>query len=288
MEGFTLRSLNFVSSPLSLTAGVRDVSILVAVTMARHSGKLVLRYEILILTTWKLTYSFQIVVSFKTSSCDDTSPCWSLLILSPSGFYKPQPGFDINGERAESPRVEYQPNQRLWEESEETPLDRGHPEDAVLQVLIQSIKLIVTRWQNLYEVVRKECDGETVNFMDGEKYGDLLYDDGSFRRSRFYFWAIGCLNSFEQSIADTLSELALFRAAITHYHPWRFMAQECGFKEFDVSDSLNEEEIGELDRVYKRLEKIRLQLEKKCNEMKALRDGVRPENILAFPCRSPR
>lgn len=88
------------------------------------------------------------------------------------------------------------------------------PYDTMLRVITQSVEIIVDHWQKLYDEVRKECDDGNVSFMDGEQYVHLLYDDGTFRRSRFYFWAIGCLSSFEQSVAETLWELDRFRTEV--------------------------------------------------------------------------
>jgi hypothetical protein len=41
-------------------------------------------------------------------------------------------------------------------------------EDVVLQVIIKIAKVIGDYWQELYEEVRKECDGGNVSFIDGE------------------------------------------------------------------------------------------------------------------------
>ena len=69
-------------------------------------------------------------------------------------------------------------------------IDGANCQDIMLQVIAQSVYIIVKQWQALYDEVQKECDGENVSFMDGEKYVHLLYDDRTFRRSRLYFWAI--------------------------------------------------------------------------------------------------
>lgn len=76
--------------------------------------------------------------------------------------------------------------------------------DAMLQIVTQSVEVIVDHWQKLYGEVCKECDGGNISFMDGEQYVNPLYDDGALRKSKFYFWAIGCLGSFEKSVAETL------------------------------------------------------------------------------------
>jgi hypothetical protein len=139
----------------------------------------------------------------------------------------------------------------------------GDFEDTVLCILVQTAKILVLIWQELFETIRKECDAESITIMNPDKYVHLLYDDASFRRSRFYFWAIGCLNLFEQSIADTLSRFKAFRAEAVEYDIKR------GDK---VADN---KVIEELDLACKSLDDIRLLLAKKLEEMRALRDGVR-------------
>jgi hypothetical protein len=93
-------------------------------------------------------------------------------------------------------------------------------------------------------------------------YVHLLYDDASFRRSRFYFWATGCLTLFEQSIADTLLRFDTFRKGTVEYEVERRgkSGENKLIKEFDVAcTSLNN---------------IRLQFKRKLDEIKVLRDGV--------------
>lgn len=141
--------------------------------------------------------------------------------------------------------------------------------DAMLQVVTQSVEVIVDHWQKLYDKVRKECDGGNISFMDGEQYVNLLYDDGAFRRSRFYFWAIGCLGSFEQSVAETLWELALFRTEVDEKSQLGNRASKKRTRGL-----IYNQETENFDLAYKNLQVIHGQLTKKRDEMKVLRDGV--------------
>ncbi|OBT61863.1 hypothetical protein VE03_08813 [Pseudogymnoascus sp. 23342-1-I1] len=135
--------------------------------------------------------------------------------------------------------------------------------------IAQSVEVIVDHWQKLYDEVRKECDGENVSFMDGERYVHLLYDDGAFRRSRLYFWAVGCLSSFEQGVAETLWELDRFRTEVDDKSKPGIRAAS----EAQGRKNVYKQEMENFDRAKKRLEGIYGQLEKKRDEMKVLRDG---------------
>lgn len=106
--------------------------------------------------------------------------------------------------------------------------------------------------------------------MDGEQYVHLLYDDGTFRRSRFYFWAIGCLSSFEQSVAETLWELDRFRTEVDDKSKPGIRAAS----ETQGPKNIYKQEMENYDQAKKNLEGIRDQLAKKRDEMKVLRDGV--------------
>jgi hypothetical protein len=87
-------------------------------------------------------------------------------------------------------------------------------EDAKLRLISQTAELLVEKWKALFRAVVQECNNEAISFLDPDKFIHLLYDDSTFQRSRFYFWAIACLTSFEQSIADTLSEIAICKAEV--------------------------------------------------------------------------
>ncbi|KFY25266.1 hypothetical protein V493_04728 [Pseudogymnoascus sp. VKM F-4281 (FW-2241)] len=137
------------------------------------------------------------------------------------------------------------------------------PYDTLQRVITESIKVIVDHWQQLYDAVRKECDGENISFMNGEQYVHLLYDDGTFRRSRFYFWAIGCLSAFTQSVAETLWELTTFREMVHNDQQRRQHPDDICIAEMEA-----------FDEAYKSLEIIHSQLVLKRDELKVLRDGL--------------
>lgn len=137
------------------------------------------------------------------------------------------------------------------------------PYDTLLWVITRSLEVMVHNWQQLYDAVRKECDGENVSFMNSEQYVHLLYDDSTFRRSRLYFWAIGCLSAFTQSIPETLWELGRFQAEV-----------EKKIIEIDENDhiyTIGREAFGQ---EYRRLQYIHVQMVENGDELKVLREAV--------------
>ncbi|KFY04606.1 hypothetical protein V491_09297 [Pseudogymnoascus sp. VKM F-3775] len=131
----------------------------------------------------------------------------------------------------------------------------GHSD--TLQVITWSVVAIVDHWQKLYDEVRRECDGENISFMDGEK---------------FYFWAIGCLSSFEQCVAETLWELSTFRTEVHGKTPrLKLMTTQ---QQDEYLQEIYEQKIEGFDQAYRDLNGIHDQLVKKRDEMKVLRDGL--------------
>ncbi|KFY08509.1 hypothetical protein V492_06167 [Pseudogymnoascus sp. VKM F-4246] len=178
---------------------------------------------------------------------------WAIGVLAPSGFHSSFASFHGGPLNLKFPA-----------------LDSESPRDTVLQVITSCVDHIVFQWQILYDEVLKECNGENISFMDSEKYVHLLYDDSTFRRFKFYFWAIGCLSSFEQSVAETLWELTTFRVQVDGKSPLgeRAASESNGFKE------IYNQEMENFDQACKNLEGIHDQLVKKRDEMKTLRDGL--------------
>ncbi|OBT52922.1 hypothetical protein VE04_06958 [Pseudogymnoascus sp. 24MN13] len=175
---------------------------------------------------------------------------WTITILAPSNFYEGRARFQF---------LKF------------STIYGSHAIDTMLEAINISLELIVNDWQKLYDEVRKECDGENISFMDGEEYVHLLYDDSNFRRSRFYFWAIGCLGSFEQSVAETLWELTTFRTEVRDKIPSHMLVTATS----EYFDEIYKEEMDIFDQAYNNLDGIHDQLVKKRDEMKVLRDGCK-------------
>jgi hypothetical protein len=54
---------------------------------------------------------------------------------------------------------------------------------------------------------------ENANFLDGDDYVKLLFKDESYTRSRTYFWILGCLRDFENTIRDTEKHWEVFQGS---------------------------------------------------------------------------
>ncbi|KAF1956502.1 hypothetical protein CC80DRAFT_412723 [Byssothecium circinans] len=98
--------------------------------------------------------------------------------------------------------------------------------------------------------------------MKPEEYVHLLYDEASFPRSRFYFWAIGCLSAFEENLTTNIHQLRAFRKA---------HAEGVGYYQSSpFAKSLGES----LNPTFEDLEDIAEQIRKKLGALRALRDGL--------------
>jgi hypothetical protein len=82
-------------------------------------------------------------------------------------------------------------------------------------MLSKCVPIIVDKWRATWKELSDliESDGYAT-FMKPEEYVHLLYDEASFPRSRFYFWAIGCLSAFEDDVSSLMMQLLLGKALI--------------------------------------------------------------------------
>lgn len=142
--------------------------------------------------------------SEKRSHADDLAPYWTMLVLSPSGFF----------EKPREPRPDTTVD--VWEKAIKLDTDwktiSSQPNKIAAEVacIVYALKEVVKRWTNLNEYVSKLL---MEDVMDPEVYVQLLFDDETFSRSRLYFWVIGCLNEFDLSIADNIKQWELYRLA---------------------------------------------------------------------------
>jgi len=70
------------------------------------------------------------------------------------------------------------------------------------------VQRVVRSWTQLINRLDELLDEEQVSFMSPEEYVHLLYDDATFSRSRFYFWAIGCLLALDSTLAGNIETLS--------------------------------------------------------------------------------
>lgn len=123
-----------------------------------------------------------------------------------------------------------------------------------------------------------------VTFMEPDEYGHLLYDDASFKRSRFYFWAIGCLSEFENNILDNLKALR------------SLMKEILGGAENHSLEVRNDirKRLSRLELFCSDMEDVCGEIQRRLRDVRALRDGVSlfndrnlqqvPDIKLAFQC----
>jgi hypothetical protein len=222
-------------------------------------------------------------VAAQDSSSRKTKSLFTILVLAPQYFFS-----QVN--QASPIPVAYK-----------TMMYPTHPfddsEDAKLRLISQTAEILVEKWKALFRVVLQECDNEDISFLDPDKFIHLLYDDSTFQRSRFYFWVIACLTSFEQSIADTLSDIAICKAEVLkdkelgypvrmsgYYNEEKTFRKYSNFIDFKNKEGQkwkdniwkkSEAELKRLDANCAGLEQIQLQMQKKREEIRSLRDGVR-------------
>jgi hypothetical protein len=188
---------------------------------------------------------------------------WTTLIFAPSNLFE---GLDIranlvaphDGRSSIGSKDKCRLSVKIWRPQQGN--DFGN---AMLAILAKAAEVLVGNWQRLSTEILRECDAGTITIMDPEGYVHLLYDDARFRRSRFYFWAIGYLSLFEKSIAGNLSHFEKIRSKIVEYDRKR------------GGDLEDDKAIGEFDASCRNLYDLHQQLQKKLDDMRSLRDGVR-------------
>ncbi|TEY54959.1 hypothetical protein BOTCAL_0234g00140 [Botryotinia calthae] len=135
--------------------------------------------------------------SFNNTRKEETEPCWTLLLLTPSEFFQPLRELDEDS---------------LWESDldwREIGIQRCML-TAELTSILYAMRLVVKRWEGLYRHIE---DLLHEDFMDPATYVELLFDDENFSQSRLYFWVIGCVNEFQIAIEDNIKQWTLFREA---------------------------------------------------------------------------
>lgn len=84
---------------------------------------------------------------------------------------------------------------------------------AELNLIAQGLARICERWtdfQSFFDYILDDGD----SLMQPADHDNLLFDDGSFSRSRRYFWAINCLSEFETAITDNITQWELYKSAL--------------------------------------------------------------------------
>ncbi|KAI4181157.1 MAG: hypothetical protein LQ348_005067 [Seirophora lacunosa] len=131
-----------------------------------------------------------------------TRPHWTMLVLSPAGFFDEHNGsFPIMS----LPKGRAQALGHC--------LGRLTRAGAELNLIAQGLARISERWadfQSFFDYILDDGD----SLMQPADHDNLLFDDGSFSRSRRYFWAINCLSEFETAITDNITQWELYKSAL--------------------------------------------------------------------------
>ncbi|KAI4184358.1 MAG: hypothetical protein L6R41_004793 [Letrouitia leprolyta] len=131
-----------------------------------------------------------------------TKPHWTMLVLAPSGF------FDEHNTSFPTKSLPKGRAQALGH-----CLGRLTRAGAEMNLIAHGLARISERWaefQSFFDYILDSGD----SLMQPTDHDNLLFDDGSFSRSRRYFWAIDCLSEFETSISDNINQWELYKAAL--------------------------------------------------------------------------
>lgn len=71
--------------------------------------------------------------------------------------------------------------------------------DEMTRIIHDLLKQVELCWRQIRDHLTSLIS-ENANFMEGDKYVKLLFEDESYTRSRTYFWILGCLPAFENTI----------------------------------------------------------------------------------------
>jgi hypothetical protein len=177
---------------------------------------------------------------------------WLIFIFSPSGFV----------------RVNHRHDDQLAGRGGRIPIF-CRPHLSLMPAFIQVVNGLaegVTRgWKTLWaEITEIFNAADYATYLNPEAYVHLLYDGATFPRSRFYFWAIGCFTALEDNLRDNVENLRSFLYKI---------AKETKSASKKETDDI-QKQTQTLEEVCNELDGIRAQIQKRLEDVRALRDGV--------------
>ncbi|KAL8687234.1 MAG: hypothetical protein Q9218_006536 [Villophora microphyllina] len=127
---------------------------------------------------------------------------WTMLVLAPGGFFD---------EHNTSFPMQALPRGRA--QALGHCLGRLTRAGAELNLIAQGLARISERWAEFQSFFDYILDNED-SLMQPAEHDNLLFDDGSFSRSRRFFWSIDCLAEFEHAISDNINQWELYKAAL--------------------------------------------------------------------------
>ena len=133
---------------------------------------------------------------------------------------------------------------------------------AEMNIIGQGLQRISERWADFQAFFEYILDGGD-SLMQPTQHDNLLFDDGSFSRSRRYFWAIDCLSEFDLSITDNVVQWQLFKNARVEPLLDSHSLSELDYLQFKMAD-----------KQYNILKNQREYFRQKLTATEALRDAV--------------
>lgn len=172
-------------------------------------------------------------------------PHWTMLVLAPGGFF--------NEDNTSFP-TRTLPKGRA--QALGHCLGRLTRAGAELNLIGQGLARISGKWADFLDFFDHILD-DGDSLMQPTKHDNLLFDDGSFSRSRRYFWAIGCLAEFESAISDNIDQWESYKSALPV-----------------LQNDLDNIQLKNVERQCRRLQNQREYFRQKLASIKALRDAV--------------
>ncbi|ESZ90900.1 hypothetical protein SBOR_8707 [Sclerotinia borealis F-4128] len=127
-------------------------------------------------------------------------------------------------------------------------------------LVISATDAIISCWKALeIKMIALLSTDQLTDFMDPGEYVHQLYDRANFSKSRFYFWAIGCLMAFDDQISLNIEAIDKFANPKAWY--WR-------------GTSIDPELAKDIANNREKLAQIRQQFRKDLKRLESLRDGL--------------
>ncbi|KAI4201119.1 MAG: hypothetical protein LQ350_003433 [Teloschistes chrysophthalmus] len=129
-------------------------------------------------------------------------PHWTMLVLAPGGFFD-----------EDNTSFPTQPLSKGRAQALGHCLGRLTRAGAELNLIGQGLARISEKWaefQSFFDYILDNGD----SLMHPTEHDNLLFDDGSFSRSRRFFWAIDCLAEFESAISDNINQWESYKSAL--------------------------------------------------------------------------
>lgn len=97
--------------------------------------------------------------------------------------------------------------------------DRHHPHayhetvlDEMTWVIFEVLEKFEFCWQQISDYLTSLI-AENSNFLEGDEFLKLLFEDEPYTWSRTYFWILGCLRYFKNTLRDTKKHWEVFQCS---------------------------------------------------------------------------